>query len=353
MLLFGLMPVFMLTACGGKNSDRWDWKEEYVEADEEDAEAFAKEETPAETETPAEMEKAPAEAAPALKEEELEAYYRIMDELDQYMRDEDLEGLFSAYNGYKEAYPTLSGKLEERKAMYVEQIKKVFDDWIAEADELVVSGDWQGGKEKFNDIARIKNMKDHFEELDAYSAITEERLSYYADYNRFVQPTGLMGKEFDMGDGCYYRDKDWGKNIKYEDRYGGSYDEYYELVVIQANMQNHRPYVTFNADGKYERFNAYFSCHKGMTEDKQFYIEVYGDDTLLYTSDSFTSYTEPMNIEVDITGYKLIKFVAVREDHNLSYATDQPSVGIYMASFSHTETPEFEYYIPQSLEADG
>lgn len=176
--------------------------------------------------------------------------------------------------------------------------------------------------------------------------MTTRRLSCYINYNNYMEPVNLMCNEFDIRSG-YYRDQSWNEFNKFEDRYGNRYYEYYEFVVQQDNMRDERPYVIFNADGNYDMFNASLTCHKGMTEDKIFHVEVYGDDTLLYTSDLFTSYDEPFTINVDIAGYKLIKFVAVREDHNLSFATKQPSVAMYEASFSHTELPEFEYYIPQ------
>lgn len=284
--------------------------------------------------------------APAPENSDLEAYDKIVEELDQYIANQDFEKLFSAYDAYRETNPALLDKLEEKKAQYVEQIILMFDEWIAAADELTVVGDNVNARQKLDGIAVITNMEYHFEELDIYDSISDERLSYYFDYNRCMGSVNLMRKEFDIGDGCYYRDQNWSEFNKFQDRYGGSYDEYYEFIVTQDNMKNRRPYVIFNADENYDTFNASLTCHNGMTEDKIFHIEVYGDDTLLYTSDTFSSYDEPFIINVDITGCKRIKFVAVREDHNLSFATKQPSVAMYEVSLSLTEIPEFEYYIP-------
>lgn len=278
---------------------------------------------------------------------DFELYDVIGKELDQYIADQDFEKLFSEYSIYREMYPELSEKLEEKKTQYIEQITSIFDERIADADELAVVGDNKNARQILDDIAVITKMKYHFEELDIYNDIYNERLSYYTYYNGYMEPVNLMCKEFDIGDGGYYRDKNWSQFNKFEDRYGGSYEEYYEFIVPQANMRNQRPYVVFDANENYEMFNACLTCHKGMTEDKIFHVEVYGDDTLLYTSDSFSSYEEPFTINVDITGCKLIEFVAVREDYNLSYATKQPSVAVYEVSFSHTKLPEFEYYIPQ------
>lgn len=286
--------------------------------------------------------------SPALSNSDLETYNRITEELDRYMADQDFENLFSQYSTYKELFPALSDKLEEKKTQYVEQIMAIFDEWIAKADELTVAGDSVNAKEKINDIAIVTNIKYHFEELDVYDDISYERLSCYSDYNKYIEPVNLMGKEFDTVDGCYYHRGELGKYNKYEDRFGNIYDEYYELQVRSTNTDRPNPYVIFNADTQYEIFHAEFVCHNRMEEYNEFHVEVYGDDTQLYVSDTFSSYNDPMTIDVDITGYRLIKFVAVREDYNLPWGEGKfPSVGLYQAAFSHSKTPEFEYYIPQ------
>ena len=277
-----------------------------------------------------------------------ELFDEIVEELDQYIANRDFEMLFSEYSTYQEMYPELSDELEEKEIQYAEQIISIFDEWIVAADELAIADDIINAEQKLDDITAVTKMKYHFEELDDYNDICHDRLSYYASYWNYDDPENLMGKEFDIGDGGYYRDKSWSEYRKFEDRYGNSYDnEFYEFIVSQGNMENRRPYVIFNADGDYDMFHASLTCHNGMTEDKVFHVEVYGDGTLLYTSDSFSSYNEPFGIDVDITGCKLIKFVAVREDYNLSFATKQPSVAMYEVSISRTGTPEFEHYIPQ------
>lgn len=296
-----------------------------------------------------ETQEPPGEAS--LSGSDLEAYDRIIEELDQYMADQDFENLFSAYSAYRETCPALSDKLEEKKTQYAEELKTIFDGWITEADELTIAVDTVNAKQKFEDIASINSMKNHFEELDIYDSITNERLSYYWEYNKYTQPANLMGKQFDTVDGCYYRDKDWGTVNKYEDRFGHSYDEYYELQVQSTRADRPNPYVIFNADNQYDIFHAEFVCHNRMKEYNQFHIEVYGDDTQLYVSDSFTSYNDPMAVDVEITGYRLIKFMAVREDYNTAWGEGKfPSVGLYQADFLYSEKPEFEYYDPQNQE---
>lgn len=282
-----------------------------------------------------------------------ELYEEILEELNQYMADKDFDSLFSAYEDYSETYPELSDQLEEIKVQYVEQITNIFDTWIEEADKLMAEGDVQSARAKLNEIMAVHNEK--FGELEVYIDIVSNRNDYYTEYINNVEPLSLMdGNPFDMGDGCVYRDETDTKydnltsDFFYHDRYENIYNKYYALRVAQTNEKGEKPYVIFNSDNKYDKFTASFVCHREMDEDKVFHVEIYGDDTLLYTSDSFTSYNEPMTIDIDITGYKFIKFMAVREDHNLTVAADQPSVGLYDASFYHSEVPEFEYYTPSN-----
>ena len=332
-LIATTISMLMFAGCGNQKSDISD-KEIAVEVPAEKVET-----------------EEPQEKSPILSDSDLETYDKIVVELDQYMADQDFENLFSTYSTYKELYPALSEKLEEKKEQYLKQIMSMFDSWIAEADELTIAGDKVNAKQKFEDIAIILNLKDHFEELEIYHEISHDRLSYYYEYNKYTESVNLMGNELNTLNDCYYRDKDWGTVNKYADRFGNSYDEYYEMQVSSTNEDRQSPCVIFNADNQYDVFHAEFVCHDRMEEYNKFHIEVYGDDTQLYISDSFSSYNEPMKIDVEITGYKLIKFVAVREDYNILWGQGMfPSVGLYNVSFSHSGAPEFEYYIPQNQE---
>lgn len=323
LLLLAVMTASTLSGCGKKS-----------ETSEPPAQAVAIEE--------------PAVAVSEVEDSNGEEYDERIEELDQYMADQDFDNLFSVYSDYKEAYPDLSDKLEAKKMEYISQIKTLFDGWIAEADDLTVSGNKEDAKQKIDDIAVILILRDHFEELEVYHKISSERLSYYYEYNKSIEPMNILGMEFDMGDGCFFRDKDYGKYNKYEDRYGHSFDEYYELQVSSSNADRLYPYVVFNADNQYDIFHAEFVSHDRMKEYNEFHIEVFGDDTQLYVSDTFTSYHEPMAIDIDITGYRLIKFVAVQEDYNKPWGEGKfPSVGLYQASFLHSEAQPFEYYTPQ------
>lgn len=322
----------------------------------EEAERFPEEETEAVAEKDSEREE---DAGP--KEEDVQGEEpefdgesensEVLEELDRYMEEKDITGLFDAFQECLEEHPELSDELKERKTKYLGQISAVYDEMIAEADGMMAASNWEGATEKLNEIVLLQNEK--FSELDSYLEIVSGRQVYYGEYRRMQEPLDLLDiKPFDSGDGCFYRDDSDRENSNYNnyffyiDRYGNTYKKYYELQVGKTNEKGEIPYVIFDSEQKYDIFRAKYVSHDEMKEDKVFHIEVYGDDTLLYRSESFTSYQEPMEIELGITGYRMIKFVAVREDHNLPLAEKIPSVGLVEAGFYHSVMPEFEYYTP-------
>lgn len=333
--------TLLFTGCGRKANILEREQEAAVEAPAETVQVVVEEEPPDNT---------------SLSDSDIETCEKIIEELDQYMVEQNFMGLFKVYEEYKEEYTFLSSELEEQKALYIEQITSLFDEWVGEADAFAVSGDMENAHNKINSISEIINMASHFEELEPYQDILSERLNYYVDYNTKAMPVDILGNHFDLGNECHYKDETesanpgpYAENVYFIDRYGNVYQKYYDMIVKSTNINRDTPYVIFHADSQYDIFHAEFVCHNLMKEYNQFHIEVYGDDTQLYVSDSFTSYNEPMAIDVDITGYKFIKFTAVREDYNIAWGEGRfPSVGLYNASFSCSEVPEFEYYKPQN-----
>ncbi len=157
-----------------------------------------------------------------------------------------------------------------------------------------------------------------------------EMSDYYDENVKKADEKELIGTTPVDYDGAY-GSKCFPTAVKEYKTRNGSYTEFILFIVTQRNNKGERPWVMFDTEDAYDHFEATFVCNEEMDENKVFHVEIYGDDEQLLESESINSYSQPLTIDLDITGYKMIKIVCVREDHNLSFATGQPSMAIVSA----------------------
>lgn len=280
-----------------------------------------------------------------LKQELETQLSEIEEELDFYMLNNDFATLFTTLTSFKENYPDLLDRLNEKEAEYIDRVKGLLDSWIMEADNYAVNLDFDSAHDKLNEVRDAIAMEGLPADISAYMEIITDRNLYYNTYYQHFVPSNLISKN-QVFDGNYWFEESGASfNDSNYDRYGHFYTTFFRLYA--ANDQTSK--VIFNAGGNYERFGASFVVPQTVEQDKSFVIEVYGDDVLLASYSGITSYDEPTTIEVDITGYKLINFKVYREDTTLYWKA--PHLILYDANFYNVTPIDFEYYIaPENVE---
>lgn len=70
-------------------------------------------------------------------------------------------------------------------------------------------------------------------------------------------------------------------------------------------------YLTYTLAGSYHKLNAVLASNAACRtlKDGKLYVEIYGDDKLLYTSPVMTGQTAPQEISVDLNGVNTLKIV--------------------------------------------
>lgn len=116
-----------------------------------------------------------------------------------------------------------------------------------------------------------------------------------------------------------------------------------QFVVAQDNNEGKKPYIEYKLGGNYQHLRGTIVCSVEMEDNKLFHMEVYGDDVLLYTTESITSASDMLSFTIDIPEVDLLKFVCIREDHNLPLCEEQPNMAI-VELVAYNDAVEFEYY---------
>ena len=228
-------------------------------------------------------------------------------------------------------YPEKSDMLVE---LFKDYSKPIVEEIIKEADAAVVTGDTDKAYELLN------NAREDYVYLHE---IIDNRMAYYSDYRQALLKHEIIDTTpFDYDAAYGPTTNSYAKEV-YEDRHGNSTGDFVAFIVSQTNNDNRKPYVTYKTKGEYDHMSATLVCSGEIDEDKVFHVEVYGDDELICTTESFNSYSEPLTIDLDITGREYIKLVCIREDHNLSLLTEQPNMAITSLQLYNANPPEFEF----------
>lgn len=84
--------------------------------------------------------------------------------------------------------------------------------------------------------------------------------------------------------------------------------EYEKGLLFHPSTGDDTTWVDFKIDGQYSTFSGKLGiAFKDRTSKHKDTIKVYGDNVLLYTSDTFTSGVEPQDFTIDISGVQHLK----------------------------------------------
>lgn len=138
---------------------------------------------------------------------------------------------------------------------------------------------------------------------------------YIGANNTVAQPTVWL-KDLDTLTGEYSNQSE-----SITDNLGNSYTNH-------LTQSSYTP-VSYALNGQYSRFAAKFVLTKGGKDTSRHYrLKIYCDDNLTYTTQPLTAGTFPIDVNVNIQGANVLKFV-LEEDYN---------------SYSQTQTPG-EYFV--------
>lgn len=112
------------------------------------------------------------------------------------------------------------------------------------------------------------------------------------------------------------------KSTVVKDNLGNSYN-----ISMKAQQGNKTQWIEYIIDGQYSKFKGRLIVpYELRTTTYTGYIQVFGDDKLLYTSPTMTGGVEPVDFEVDITGVLKLKL----EFNGASYFNIHGDIHEYM-----------------------
>lgn len=266
-----------------------------------------------------------------------ERFNSLVVEIESYAESGDFATALNMIETAMVEYTDKREVLEQMKALYREEAVMAI---VVEADNYMVS---DNSTEAFITLDKIRS--EYIEYLDIYT----ERLNYYAKYLYLKEENNLINSKAFAYDDAYGDMLDYSVKQIYESRTGETYEDFIMFIISQTNNKNAKPYVMYKLSNDYRYIDITLVCSAEIDEDKAFHMEIYGDDKLLHTTETITSFSGLVSFTVDINNADFVKLVCVREDHNLSIATEQPSMAI-VNLIAYNEEVEFDYYIESTIE---
>ncbi|MGN0687261.1 MAG: NPCBM/NEW2 domain-containing protein [Oscillospiraceae bacterium] len=118
----------------------------------------------------------------------------------------------------------------------------------------------------------------------------------YDFYQGYI-PVRLLNAKKWAGDG-------WCEKV-FSDNYGNQFSKASYITAHGSNRPNAD--TTFIVDGKFTNFKATLACASEYGGGIDCYLEIYVDDMLVYESEAIYKDTKPFEIDVDITGARLVR----------------------------------------------
>lgn len=110
--------------------------------------------------------------------------------------------------------------------------------------------------------------------------------------------------------------KDWKWNEGAPvDPFGNDYSGASNYVLVDGNVKENPPYGEFRLYKNYSTFTGTIAPYSTFATDEAAYVQIYVDDTLVYTSPVFDRKTDAFTFSVNVTGAEYLK-IAVFETGN-------------------------------------
>jgi beta-lactamase regulating signal transducer with metallopeptidase domain len=89
---------------------------------------------------------------------------------------------------------------------------------------------------------------------------------------------------------------------------------YTKAVRIDENAKSYRGYLSYNLDKKYDFLKGKVVVWEDSGSTGNIVLKIYGDKTLLYTSDTIKYNTRPLDINLDVSNYNELVFEVEKTD---------------------------------------
>lgn len=253
----------------------------------------------------------------------------VLGEIEGHIENEEYETALDIITTAIEKYPNEQEMLLQKQDICR---KGIVLDIVARADAYMEAHD------KINAYTLLEEVKtDYNDYIDIYN----ERVAHYIAYTTPKELYLLEEKPFAY-DGAYGGNASVTTKKEYESKMG-LHKVFTQFVVSQGNNEGKKPYIEYQLGGDYQHLRGTIVCSVEMEDDKLFHMEIYGDDKLLYTTETITSASDMVSFTIDIPDVDLLKLVCIREDHNLPLCEEQPNMAI-VELVAYNDEIEFEYY---------
>ena len=189
----------------------------------------------------------------------------------------------------------LSAKATEYENAYVDEV-------IAEADRLMTEHDFTNAISTINSALKIvpgnTKLIDKQSEINSAKPISLSNISVFNggwEWNN-LEPTDSFGNDYSTA--CNYV----------------VFSDYYDNILPQkghcGEVNGYRQiFAEYRTKGEYNTLSMQLAPHTEICQNGKVFIQVYADDTLVYTSPTITRKTDAFVCEVGIAGAEYIKIV--------------------------------------------
>lgn len=193
---------------------------------------------------------------------------------------------------------SISGN-KEYEELIKTSVGKITELTVSATDSLVASYSYDEAKTLLVDVKgelnKVKSASTYIKTIDDKIKDIESKM-----------PISLLSLSTRSKDGSISL-----RGYSFEDADGNQYEKGITMYCYWKESYN----CTYNLNGEYKRLKAkYGVCEANSSNDVSAYIKIYGDDKLLYTSEAIKWDSLPKELDVNISGVKMLKIEFVSED---------------------------------------
>ena len=267
-----------------------------------------------------------------------------------------IKKLVDGCGDYDKAISTLENYEEMLSSSEYESLKKsimqyVIDSINEQINQDIESGDYKKAKsyveemlEKYPDNSDISYIYEGIE--DYYRSASIDRAKKYYDAKEYSKAASTIKAVKDvLGD----EDQELNELYKEYHSYAGVYldemDVFYKTGGLYTNYELedntggiHKHACILRTGEAQYLLNGMYSSMDGVlavgddskSTQENVYYEIYGDDTLLYTSETFTGGVLPQNFSINVSGVNILKIVV----HETYYNSANYSLSFFDTKFT-------------------